>query len=225
MNTAENANAVPKMDGELWVLFADPHLATAQSMSHFLSSNGNFRTKGVDTLEAAIEANCLERFDFLLYDNGLQGCLGLENLELILSAFPETTVVLFGICTDLEFLTEALKLGLKGYIPKSIALNSLIPTLDFLKAGEVFVPSEIWQKMLRTQYPVSGREGLLDCKEQQLLKFVQEGLRNKQIGDRTGETENAVKMRLRLVYRKLGVNSRIQAIRIAQELGEIRTYG
>jgi ATP/maltotriose-dependent transcriptional regulator MalT len=55
-------------------------------------------------------------------------------------------------------------------------------------------------------------------REQQILQLVCAGLSNREIGARCSVSASTVKTHLENIYRKLGVNSRMQAISQAQTL-------
>lgn len=56
-------------------------------------------------------------------------------------------------------------------------------------------------------------------REQELLRVLAEGLTNREIAARLVLEESTIRTHLRNIYRKLGVNSRLQAIQRARELG------
>ena len=56
-------------------------------------------------------------------------------------------------------------------------------------------------------------------REQELLQVLAEGLTNREIATRLVLEESTIRTHLRNIYRKLGVNSRLQAIQRAREIG------
>ncbi len=59
----------------------------------------------------------------------------------------------------------------------------------------------------------------LSDRELEVLQLIAEGLTNKEVGSRLYLTLNTVKAHTRNIYSKLGVNSRIQAVARARDLG------
>ena len=55
-------------------------------------------------------------------------------------------------------------------------------------------------------------------REQELLVVLAEGLTNREIAARLVLEESTIRTHLRNIYRKLGVNSRVAAVRLAREL-------
>ena len=62
----------------------------------------------------------------------------------------------------------------------------------------------------------------LNCREEEVLQLVDEGLRNRQIADRLCLAEATVKWHLGKIYEKLGVGSRTAALAKARSLGILR---
>lgn len=59
----------------------------------------------------------------------------------------------------------------------------------------------------------------LSERELQILKLLEKGLSNREIGNLIFVSENTVKFHLKKVYLKLGVNGRLQAACTARHLG------
>lgn len=220
--TAEcDTTEMPTKAPDFAVLVADQHLILAETVCAVLTEKSRCSAKGVNSLSAAFAAASEQAFDLLLYDCGLPGCWGLEALERLVSGFPDTGVVLFGECEDHAFLFSALKIGLRGYVPKSMPLLSFLTTVDLLKAGEVFVPARTIRAMNDRSGSGPARLRVLNDLECRLLGMIDAGLSNKEIGQSLGNSENQIKMKLRTLFSKVGANNRIHAVRIARNLGEV----
>jgi ATP/maltotriose-dependent transcriptional regulator MalT len=63
--------------------------------------------------------------------------------------------------------------------------------------------------------------GRLAARELEIIAMVGEGLRNREIGNRLGLTENTVKWHVQQIYTKLGVHRRVHAVDRARQLGMI----
>ena len=56
-------------------------------------------------------------------------------------------------------------------------------------------------------------------RELEILLLVAEGLRDKEIAARLETTHGAIRTHLSVIYKKLGVGSRVQAVNAAREKG------
>src|SRR4029077_12481612 len=110
---------------------------------------------------------------------------------------------------------EALALGAKGYLPKTMTGKALVRALELMLAGEVYLPSTALR-------PVTGapdrRSGLTD-REGLVLKQLKEGLANKEIAQRLGIKVATVKMHLRSLSKKLEARNRTELVLKAIQLG------
>jgi DNA-binding NarL/FixJ family response regulator len=61
----------------------------------------------------------------------------------------------------------------------------------------------------------------ITTKELQILRFIGEGLRNKEISVRAAIAQNTVKVHLRRIFQKLGVSKREDAAAVARQRGLI----
>lgn len=206
---------------DLSILIADKHLLVAESIGCILSEKLNCSAKGVDSLAAARAAAEEDHYDMIFYDSALPDDGGIESIQSLVSDFPDSAVVLFTKCSDLDFLSAALKVGLRGYLPKSMSLNSLMPTVDLLKSGEIYIPIQTMKEMQQRAVSDPTPKRRLCDRDVTLLRLIETGMSNKEIGGRIGSNENRVKMLLRTLYHKIGANNRVHALNIAKELGEI----
>jgi DNA-binding NarL/FixJ family response regulator len=107
----------------------------------------------------------------------------------------------------------ALSLGAAGFIPKSSSLDVMVEALACLIAGGVFAPSDADDALDAT----GARIAALTHAQQRVLVGLQRGLLNKQIAYDLGVTEATVKAHLTAIFRKLGVQSRTQAVILAKQ--------
>ncbi len=107
----------------------------------------------------------------------------------------------------------AMSLGAAGFIPKSAGLDVMVEALACLIAGGVWAPSDADDPLDE----VGARIAALTHAQQRVLVGLQRGLLNKQIAYDLGVTEATVKAHLTAIFRKLGVQSRTQAVLLAKQ--------
>ncbi|KQU84301.1 hypothetical protein ASC78_10750 [Variovorax sp. Root318D1] len=67
--------------------------------------------------------------------------------------------------------------------------------------------------------PVGEPKGLLSPRELKVVRFISEGQSNRQIAEQTHRSINTIEAQLKSIYRKLNVQSRTQAVRVATQRG------
>jgi LuxR family maltose regulon positive regulatory protein len=127
-------------------------------------------------------------------------------------------------------MTKALALAKKYRLVRVIADEGM-PALNMLR--ELKLPQEEWEQSVITltrlqaaNYPaymeVNAERPEFSEKEQHVYELIIKGYRNAKIGQILGVTERTVKHYVSEIYKKLGVESRAEAIAKATELGDIR---
>lgn len=152
--------------------------------------------------------------DVVLLDLNLPELDGLTCLERLMAEFPELVVV---VCSGEanENDVEAVRLrGARAFVAKTGDPDELPVALRAAGAGEPFRVYGAPESSRRPneELGLSEREGVL-------LQTLARGLSNSEIGKELWITEQTVKFHLTNVYRKLGVENRTQATRVAYEHG------
>lgn len=112
---------------------------------------------------------------------------------------------------------EAIDRGAAGILSKSAPATELVRDIERVHAGDRVVngfPVHVW-----TPTWLETSDASLTPRELELLSFVATGLTNAEISRAMFLAESSVKTYLKRVYRKLGINSRSQAVMRAVELG------
>ncbi|MFV0360899.1 response regulator [Tropicimonas sp.] len=166
--------------------------------------------------EVAIAAS--EPFDLILLDYRMPGMKGLEGLRTVLGKAKGARVALMsGIATRHE-AEQALAMGASGFLPKTLPAKTLVNAVRFMAAGEVYAPVSLMESSPMEVERDSLREKL-SPQELRVLEQLSVGKANKEIARELDVHEATVKLHVRSVYRKLGVQNRTQAALLAREVG------
>jgi len=96
-------------------------------------------------------------------------------------------------------------------------------TKDVSAAAEIVITARERRQSTQTVAPAVERDvaavPVLTQREQQILELLADGLGNKQIAARLGITTNTVKTHLELLFEKLEVSSRAEAVATAARTG------
>lgn len=157
------------------------------------------------------------RYDVAILDLQMPGMNGLEGLRKVITGWPGLPVALMSGAARESEVEEALDMGAKGYIPKTMAGKALVRAIELILAGEVFLPSTA----LRTSPEAreAERNSGLTEREGQVLKQLLEGLSNKEIAQRLDINVATVKLHMRSMSKKLDVRNRTELVLKAIQLG------
>jgi two-component system nitrate/nitrite response regulator NarP len=131
-------------------------------------------------------------------------------------------MIILTAAIDDASLMEAKSLGASGMVLKSSDPAYIIECLDRVSRGGQWIDPELAERVqeLSDTFGSSGRPALAP-RERQLVRFVRQGLRNREIAKQLGVTEGTVKVYLHAVFDKLGVSNRTElAIRADEFLAE-----
>jgi DNA-binding NarL/FixJ family response regulator len=120
---------------------------------------------------------------------------------------------------QLAYVRAMLRLGVKGYWLKSARGSEIRQAVHEVAAGRLSLAPEVRRQLLDTESnPVSWAEPLTS-RELEVLRLVVQGARNSDIGQRLAISVKTVETHLTSIYGKLGVQSRAEAIALAQRQG------
>lgn len=149
-----------------------------------------------------------------------EGLMGLTRLRLQ-SPGPRYVVL---SSTEGEHVTlAAIDNGACGFIPKSSQTGTMLGALRTVLQGGVFLPSGIrlaaaTPPLLQAEGSTAERLGI-SPRQADILTLLVEGKTNKHICRELGIAESTVKTHLGTIFRKLGANSRTQAVVAAARMG------
>jgi len=138
-----------------------------------------------------------------------------EALSKIRQASPDSRIVVLTMSENLRYLQALSKLGIDAYIHKTSSSEELLATID--AASREPVEGNVVVSMPRHLLERLGEEpvGALSERETEVLVLAARGLSNQHIAEELDIAEVTVKRHLANVYRKIGVRSRSEAVRMA----------
>jgi DNA-binding NarL/FixJ family response regulator len=206
------------------ILLADDHDLIRDTIEEFMKRlDGDLHVLHAATLSQALDLlTKSEALDLVLLDLRMPGMNGLAGLKAVQAARPDVPIVILSGETNPDTIRNALQAGAAGFLPKTMRGTAMLNALRLILAGERYVP-EILVADRQAPAEQAGIGGpaptSLTQREREVMGLLVQGLSNKAIGHRLGIEVVTVALHLRSIYRKLGVASRTQAVRLALEQG------
>ena len=200
------------------VLIVDNQAVTRAGLRRLLESYPDLQVVGAaaDGVQAVSETLELGP-QVVLMDMQLPNGQSLEALRQIKQLNLDTHVLLLSAQDREEFLYETLRAGADGYVLKDIAPDELAQAIRAVARGEVLVRAPT-----RSRVPARGTHiEALTAREEEVLRLLARGLRNKEIAARLYVSERTVNFHLANIYQKLNVSGRTEALSKALEQGII----
>lgn len=168
--------------------------------------------------EEALNNILLLEVDVVLVDIHLPGKSGISLIEQLKSLVPKTQFMVCSSLEDSNHIFSALKAGATGYISKTTSSEKIIQAISELHLGGSPMSSQIARKVVASfQEHKAIKNGSckdLTNREFEILEFLSRGYRYKEIGDKLFISVETVRKHINNVYKKLQVNSAIEAINL-----------
>jgi DNA-binding NarL/FixJ family response regulator len=204
-------------------LIIDDHPLFCDALSITLRAVvGVNQVETVDRLETALARLDLSPMpDVIVLDLNLPDVTGLDGLIRLKGAAGSTPVAVVSSLTDTRVIAAALQAGAAAFVPKHSRRDVFRDAFEAIRASRIYTPDGYVAPAEGT--PGSNREqalarlALLTRQQAKILQLICEGRLNKQIAYDLSIAETTVKAHVTAIMRKLGVQSRTQAVLIASE--------
>jgi DNA-binding NarL/FixJ family response regulator len=150
---------------------------------------------------------------------------GITATAFVRKQAPGTKVVMLTGYDNPDLIFRALKAGAVGYLLKNTRFKEILETLRRVAAGELLLNPELAGKFLQEFQRDQDVEEVrrlvhtLTPREEEVLRLVATGIKNREISQRLSISELTVKMHVASIFRKLQVNDRTKAAILALKAG------
>jgi two-component system, NarL family, nitrate/nitrite response regulator NarL len=199
-------------------LLIDDHALFRESVSEALTEPG-FAIEHCATIQEGIRLLAERHFDIVLLDHDL----GTQRASLFLptareAGFDVRVLVVTAWISDNE-ARRLLQQGVSGIFLKQAPLQDLKEAIRMAAGGGTFLDPSFakMSSAVRSQPGYPAAEPMFNDRQRQVLRYVLEGLSNKEIAWRMQISESYVKAILQALFHKTGVRTRGQLVRVALE--------
>ena len=130
--------------------------------------------------------------------------------------FEGQVLVLTGGVSGQEAV-QLVRSGVAGILHKHHSAESLRDAIFQVAAGGVFLESDYLSSLFRSVDRTVAQKTVLTDREKSMLRFIFQGLTNKEMGTRLDVSEGAIKASLHQLFEKVGARTRAQLVKIAIE--------
>lgn len=153
--------------------------------------------------------------EVVLMDLNLPDSSGAEITARLKAQLPDLSVVVLTVYNDAEHIFKALRAGAGGYLLKQATAGEILGAIAEAHRGGAPMTSEIARKVIAAFHepkPAPAAAEALAPREMEILELVANGYANKEIADKLAITLSTVCWYLHEIYKKLHVQSRVQAV-------------
>ena len=189
----------------LRLAIVDDYPIVVAGVASFLAS------ESIAVVETAAMTPVLTDVDIILYDTfgQVQG-VGIDLQDFVRDSGAK--VVIYSWNLEPEMIRQAMAGGASGYLSKVLTGPEVVAALERVMRGEIVVITGDYETSVGGVGDWPGRSAGLSPREAEVLALITQGLSNVEVADRAFLSPNTVKTYIRSAYRKIGVQSRSQAI-------------
>lgn len=161
--------------------------------------------------------------DVALIDIAMPEMDGIELAEQVRLACPTTAILMLSAYKHDNYVRASMRVGVDGYLLKTTPPRELINAIRFVHTGGNVFKLGDTREVMRRVFTAGDKEQLgsneLQNRELEILKLAARGMSNKMIGSELCLSTHTVRTHLGNIFRKLGVESRTEAMSHALKQG------
>lgn len=201
------------------LVIIDDHVMFREGLMRVLERETDLKVVGqyASSLEAARSSETTSADVVLLdVDLGAERALDFVVIAKEKGFRGKILVVTAGI-SDQEAV-QLIQAGVAGILHKQNSTEVLCQTIRKIAQGEVHLEKDYLASLFRSvDQSRAARPTKLTERDKAVLRYILQGLTNREIGERIEISEAAVKASLRQLFAKLNVRTRAQAVKVALE--------
>ena len=163
----------------------------------------------LNVVESTVEKN--GQAELFCLDLQLPDTLGISGVQVLKAKFPNVPLAVITSSSASEFEERCMEAGADAFIEKSNSPTQIIASLRALLVSDEDAATE--------DAATPSGPTKLSKRQKQLILMLDQGLSNRDIADKLEISEHTVKVHFWRLFRRLGVNSRTQALHFARTNG------
>lgn len=207
------------------ILVADDHSVIRLGIIALLKTRPGFEVLGEATScrECCTKAAELKP-DVVILDLEMGDCGGVQAIERLAEAAPEARVVVFTAHVNDCLVSDVLRTGALGYVPKTASSRHLVDAVRTVYAGGAYLDPSISSLVMGklSRRDPRPNQADLSARESSVLLLLAEGKRNKEIANSLLISERTVKFHVSALMQKLDASNRTEAVTKAIVQGLVR---
>lgn len=208
------------------VLIADDHPLVRSGIKATLTGSNSSGPQGQEIEivgEAATAAEATELIrkhlpDLITLDLQMPGMVADQFATQVRELHPKLKILVLTAHEDLATVKKLQKVRISGYMLKDEAPENLLQAVRSIGQGAVWFSQSVAHKMMGLDEP-EDPFAELSARERQVLERIAQGKDNSVISEELSLAEQTVRNYASMVYDKIGVTSRVEAVVWARERG------
>ena len=197
------------------IMLVDDHPLVRDGLRARLETAPHFRV----VAEATCGSEALARaetggIDLVLMDINMPGGSGLDATAQLHARCPDVAVLVLSMHDKLEYVTQAMAAGARGYVLKDAPGKDIVMAIDTVMAGGIYYSAALAKRLAKPFNGAVDDHGLT-AREQEVMRGIAAGHSNKQIARTMALSVRTVETHRLNIKRKLGIEGQAELIRFA----------
>ncbi|SEK12907.1 response regulator [Paraburkholderia diazotrophica] len=203
--------------GAARLILVDDHPLVRDGLRARLEAVPGFAVVGeAGNAEQAMTLAAAQEPDLVLMDVGMKGINGITLAALFHERFPDIRVLMLSMHDNVEYVTNAVRAGARGYLLKDSPGAEIIRAIGAVLDGKTFFSEGLGARLIQASTLRDPTERLTP-RELDILDQLAEGLSSKQIAQRSGLSVRTVETHRQNLKRKLEIDGQAELIKFAVE--------
>jgi DNA-binding NarL/FixJ family response regulator len=204
------------------ILIVDDQHIIRQGIKSMLECSPDLQVIGeAENGQKAIDQIAMLHPDIILMDIRMPVMDGVAATQAISQSYPQTKVIVLTTFDDDEYVSQAMRLGAKGYLLKDTEPDEIASAIRAVYKGHTQLGPGLLEKVLLVPEAISNPPpelALLTSRELEVLRLIASGANNREIANALFLSENTVKNYVTNILSCLNVRDRTQAALLARSL-------
>ncbi len=204
------------------ILLADDHAIVRDGLRSLLSSDGlqvvAQATDGREAVRLARE----HQPDLAILDVSMPMLNGIDAAREIGSASPKTQAILLTVHREDQYVMEAVRAGIRGYVLKTQVTEDLMRAIREVAGGALYLSPSVSETVLRALRAKSHASAdPLTPREREVLRLIADGKTTKQVAQLLGVSAKTADAHRTRLMAKLDIHETATLVRYAIRRGLI----
>ena len=194
------------------ILLVDDHQVVREGLRRMLELEADFQVVGevANSEEVLTQAELLSP-EIILMDIKMPGVDGIELTRKLKEKQPTCNVIMLTLYE--EYLTQAIEAGAVGYLLKDIKREELVKAIRSVHEGRSPLNLSLSQEQLAgLAAPTESKKRNLSERDLSILRLIANGVDTKAVANQLFLSQSSVKRSVSLIFEKLGVRNRSEAV-------------
>lgn len=196
------------MSERIRVMIVDDHEIVRRGIAEIVDRDDDFEVVAeAGSVEDAIRRAELVKPDVMLVDLQLPDGTGIDIMRSVGESDPSIKAIVLTSFDDDGALAEALEVGARAYILKTVRGGEINDVIRAVAEGRVLLD----ERTMTRRFPDGENPtASLTPSERKVLELIGDGMSNREIGENLGIAEKTVKNHITSLLAKMGLQRRTQ---------------